>query len=123
MDRAITTYSIDDEVKVEDFIKEVSYTVLFNEAECVAKCVAKCLYSYDVAYQKSETVRYKRLLKICYEVITNAASYDGHTEDMISKLSAAVSRIRAKILYVTSKERFRRELDGIHYEMQVTDPT
>ncbi|WOL18080.1 actin-depolymerizing factor [Canna indica] len=37
--------------------------------------------------------------------------------------SPSVARIRAKVLYATSKERFRRELDGIHYEIQATDPT
>ncbi|KAM7485435.1 hypothetical protein LguiA_001444 [Lonicera macranthoides] len=37
--------------------------------------------------------------------------------------SPSVSRIRAKMLYATSKERFRRELQGIHYEIQATDPT
>lgn len=33
------------------------------------------------------------------------------------------SRIRAKILYATSKDRLTRELDGVHYELQATDPT
>ncbi|KAB5557559.1 hypothetical protein DKX38_008468 [Salix brachista] len=37
--------------------------------------------------------------------------------------SPSTSRIRAKMLYATSKERIRRELDGIHYEIQATDPT
>ncbi|KDP26540.1 hypothetical protein JCGZ_17698 [Jatropha curcas] len=37
--------------------------------------------------------------------------------------SPSTSRIRAKMLYATSKDRFRRELDGIHYEIQATDPT
>ncbi|KAM7462543.1 hypothetical protein LguiA_030664 [Lonicera macranthoides] len=37
--------------------------------------------------------------------------------------SPSVSRIRAKMLYATSKDRFRRELQGIHYEIQATDPT
>ncbi|KAK6929782.1 Actin-depolymerizing factor homology domain [Dillenia turbinata] len=37
--------------------------------------------------------------------------------------SPAISRIRAKMLYATSKDRFRRELEGIHYEIQATDPT
>ncbi|KAG6471260.1 actin-depolymerizing factor 11 [Zingiber officinale] len=37
--------------------------------------------------------------------------------------SPAISRIRAKMLYATSKDRFRRELDGVHYELQATDPT
>ncbi|KAK3014456.1 hypothetical protein RJ639_008176 [Escallonia herrerae] len=27
------------------------------------------------------------------------------------------------MLYATSKDRFRRELQGIHYEIQATDPT
>nr|DAD36772.1 TPA_asm: hypothetical protein HUJ06_007413 [Nelumbo nucifera] len=35
----------------------------------------------------------------------------------------SVARIRAKMLYATSKDRFRRELDGVHYEIQATDPT
>lgn len=37
--------------------------------------------------------------------------------------SPSTSRIRAKMLYATSKDQFRRELDGIHYEIQATDPT
>lgn len=27
------------------------------------------------------------------------------------------------MLYATSRERFRRDLDGVHYEIQATDPT
>ncbi|CAL5208190.1 unnamed protein product [Lathyrus oleraceus] len=37
--------------------------------------------------------------------------------------SPSVARIRPKMLYATSKDRFRRELQGIHYEIQATDPT
>ncbi|XP_006359679.1 actin-depolymerizing factor 5 [Solanum tuberosum] len=37
--------------------------------------------------------------------------------------SPAESRIRAKILYATSKAGLRRVLDGISYELQATDPT
>ncbi|XP_031251576.1 actin-depolymerizing factor [Pistacia vera] len=37
--------------------------------------------------------------------------------------SPSTSKIRAKMLYATSKDRFRRELEGIHYEIQATDPT
>lgn len=37
--------------------------------------------------------------------------------------SPETSRIRAKMLYSTSKDRLRRELDGVHYEIQATDPT
>ncbi|OIV90514.1 hypothetical protein TanjilG_32391 [Lupinus angustifolius] len=37
--------------------------------------------------------------------------------------SPSTSRIRAKMLYATSKDRFIRQLDGVHYEIQATDPT
>ncbi|KAK1289811.1 hypothetical protein QJS10_CPB18g02072 [Acorus calamus] len=37
--------------------------------------------------------------------------------------SPSISRIRAKMLYATSKDRIKHELDGIHYEIQATDPT
>lgn len=37
--------------------------------------------------------------------------------------SPTASRIRAKMLYATSKDGLRRVLDGIHYEVQATDPT
>lgn len=40
-----------------------------------------------------------------------------------SNRSPTASRIRAKMLYATSKEGIRRVLDGIHYDMQATDPT
>ncbi|XP_020214942.1 actin-depolymerizing factor 5 [Cajanus cajan] len=37
--------------------------------------------------------------------------------------SPTASRIRAKMLYATSKDGLRRALDGISYEVQATDPT
>lgn len=56
--------------------------------------------------------------------------FDFVTEDNCQKSkiffiswSPSVSRIRAKMLYATSKDRFRHELDGVHYEIQATDPT
>eukprot|EP00249_Psilotum_nudum_P005460 c18897_g1_i1 orf=519-938(+) len=56
--------------------------------------------------------------------------YDFVTEDNChrSKIffiywSPSTSRIRTKFLYATSKDRFRREFDGIHYEVQATDPS
>ncbi|XP_042968993.1 protein FAR1-RELATED SEQUENCE 5-like [Carya illinoinensis] len=37
-DGVIATYNIEDEVNVDDFIKEVTHMVYFNEAECEVKC-------------------------------------------------------------------------------------
>ncbi|KAH7662693.1 ADF/Cofilin protein [Dioscorea alata] len=56
--------------------------------------------------------------------------FDFVTEDNCQKSkifliawSPSTSRIRAKMLYATSKDRFRHELEGVHYEIQATDST
>ncbi|KAG6552884.1 hypothetical protein Mapa_005539 [Marchantia paleacea] len=56
--------------------------------------------------------------------------FDFVTEDNCQKSkiffiswSPDTSRVKAKMLYASSKDRFRRELDGVHYELQATDPT
>lgn len=33
------------------------------------------------------------------------------------------SKVRSKMIYASSKDRFKRELDGIQVELQATDPT
>jgi cofilin len=33
------------------------------------------------------------------------------------------SRVRSKMLYASSKDRFKRELDGIQVELQATEPS
>ncbi|XP_022147301.1 actin-depolymerizing factor 6-like [Momordica charantia] len=37
--------------------------------------------------------------------------------------SPDTSKIRSKMLYASSKDRFKRELDGIQVELQATDPS
>nr|AEJ88268.1 putative actin-depolymerizing factor [Wolffia arrhiza] len=37
--------------------------------------------------------------------------------------SPDTARVRSKMLYASSKDRFKRELDGIQVELQATDPT
>ncbi|CAN6320481.1 unnamed protein product [Urochloa humidicola] len=37
--------------------------------------------------------------------------------------SPDTAKIRSKMLYASSKDRFKRELDGIQVELQATDPT
>jgi hypothetical protein len=37
--------------------------------------------------------------------------------------SPDTARVRSKMIYASSKERFKRELDGIQVELQATDPT
>ncbi|KAH8961125.1 hypothetical protein BDL97_05G034400 [Sphagnum fallax] len=54
--------------------------------------------------------------------------FDFVTEDNCQKSkiffiawSPDTSRVKAKMIYASSKDRFRRELDGVHYELQATD--
>ncbi|GAA0146223.1 non-motor actin binding protein [Lithospermum erythrorhizon] len=37
--------------------------------------------------------------------------------------SPDVSRVRMKMVYASSKDRFKRELDGIQVDLQATDPS
>ncbi|XP_042940727.1 protein FAR-RED IMPAIRED RESPONSE 1-like isoform X1 [Carya illinoinensis] len=130
-DGVIATYHVEDEVDIDDFIKEVTHTVYFNEVECEVKCSCalfemrgilcrhvlgimrlnkirsvpekyildrwrkdiKKTYtlirsSYDIVDERPEVSRYSRIIKRCYQVATNAASSDEHTEDMLAKLDA-----------------------------------
>ncbi|XP_042969217.1 protein FAR1-RELATED SEQUENCE 6-like [Carya illinoinensis] len=138
-DGVIATYHVEDEVNVDDFIKEVTHTVYFNEAECEVQCSCalfkmrgilcrhvlgimrvnkvrtipdkyildrwrkdiKRTYtlirsSYDIVDQRSEVRRYSRIIKKCYEVATNAASCDEHTEDILANLDALNNSYRTK---------------------------
>uniref|UniRef100_A0A452XNV2 ADF-H domain-containing protein n=5 Tax=Triticeae TaxID=147389 RepID=A0A452XNV2_AEGTS len=56
--------------------------------------------------------------------------YDFVTEENCQKSkiffvawSPDTARVRSKMIYASSKERFKRELDGIQVELQATDPT
>ncbi|KAF5732357.1 actin-depolymerizing factor 7 [Tripterygium wilfordii] len=37
--------------------------------------------------------------------------------------SPDTSNVRSKMVYASSKDRFKRELDGIQFELQATDPS
>lgn len=37
--------------------------------------------------------------------------------------SPDVSKVRMKMVYASSKDRFKRELDGVQLELQATDPS
>ncbi|GAY52555.1 hypothetical protein CUMW_142750 [Citrus unshiu] len=75
-----------------------------------------CRYAvYDFDFVTSENCQKSKIFFI--------ACSSNHNSVSIVSESPDVSRIRAKMLYATSKDRFRRELDGIHYEIQATDPS
>ncbi|MCO5576466.1 hypothetical protein L7F22_030276 [Adiantum nelumboides] len=71
---------------------------------CASLPVADCRYAvYDFDFVTDDNCQKSKIFFIAW--------------------SPDIARIRTKFLYATSKDKFRRELDGVHYEMQATDPT
>ncbi|KAF5443801.1 hypothetical protein F2P56_036328 [Juglans regia] len=140
-DGAVKTYLVEDEVRVEEFTKSVTFSVDFSEENADAKCscglfqmrgilcrhilaVFKCNgikslpekyildrwrkdikrrytlidTSYDAGDQRPDASRYSSLLKICYQMITHAASSKKHTADATHKLHAMIE------LYIENQE-------------------
>ncbi|KAI3960107.1 hypothetical protein MKW98_016831 [Papaver atlanticum] len=94
--------------KIDEKKKEVIVEKFGGPAESYDDFTASlpendCRYAvYDFDYVTSENCQKSKIFFIAW--------------------SPSVARIRSKMLYATSKDRFRRELDGIHYEIQATDP-
>ncbi|XP_035551481.1 uncharacterized protein LOC118349846 [Juglans regia] len=71
--------------------------------------------TYDSIDARPKVSRYSRILKVCYDVATNAASCDEHADDMIDKLHAM------NLVYHTKKSP-RRPLENVAYTI-VNAPT
>ncbi|CAB4301107.1 unnamed protein product [Prunus armeniaca] len=64
----------------------------------------ECRYAvYDFDYVTEENCQKSRIIFIAW--------------------SPDTSKVRSKMIYASSKDRFKRELDGIQVELQATDPT
>ncbi|KAI0513901.1 hypothetical protein KFK09_009933 [Dendrobium nobile] len=95
--------------KIDESTKAIMVDKLGGAAECYADLAASlpaddCRYAvFDFDFVTVDNCQKSRMFFITW--------------------SPAASRIRAKILYATSKQGLRRLLDGVHYEVQATDPT
>ncbi|KAJ7972658.1 Actin-depolymerizing factor [Quillaja saponaria] len=95
--------------KVDEKNKEVVVEKTGGPAESYNDFTASlpendCRYAvYDFDYVTSENCQKSKIFFIAW--------------------SPSTSRIRAKMLYATSKDGFKHELDGVHYEIQATDPS
>ncbi|XP_051113451.1 actin-depolymerizing factor 2 isoform X2 [Andrographis paniculata] len=64
----------------------------------------ECRYAvYDFEFMTEENVPKSRIFFIAW--------------------SPDTARVRSKMIYASSKDRFKRELDGIQIELQATDPS
>ncbi|KAG5381404.1 hypothetical protein IGI04_032874 [Brassica rapa subsp. trilocularis] len=115
--------------------------------ECKVKFMelkAKRTYRYIVFKidEKAQEVQIEKLgnPQETYDDFTNSIpenecryaiyDFDFTTEDNCQKSkiyfiawSPDTSRVRSKMLYASSKDRFKREMDGIQVELQATDPS
>ncbi|KAL0845972.1 hypothetical protein Bca101_019218 [Brassica carinata] len=115
--------------------------------ECKVKFLelkAKRTYRYVVFKidEKAQEVQIEKLgnPEETYDDFTNSIpenecryaiyDFDFTTEDNCQKSkiffiawSPDTSRVRSKMLYASSKDRFKREMDGIQVELQATEPS
>ncbi|KAF2297802.1 hypothetical protein GH714_003166 [Hevea brasiliensis] len=94
--------------KIEESIQKVTIEKLGqpqqNYDDFIASLPAnECRYAvYDFDFTTNENVQKSKIFFIAW--------------------SPDVSKVRSKMMYASSKDRFRRELDGVQVELQATDP-
>ncbi|KAK2664059.1 hypothetical protein Ddye_002633 [Dipteronia dyeriana] len=95
--------------KIEEKIQQVTVEKLGEPNESYDDFTAslpadECRYAvYDFDFTTSENCQKSKIFFVAW--------------------SPDTSRIRSKMLYASSKDRFRRELDGVQVELQATDPS
>ncbi|KAM7271786.1 hypothetical protein ACFE04_031000 [Oxalis oulophora] len=94
-------YKIEDKQVVVDKLGEPSETYEDFTAHLPADECRYAVFDYD--FLTAENVPKSRIFFIAW--------------------SPDTSKVRSKMIYASSKDRFRRELDGIQIELQATDPT
>uniref|UniRef100_A0A2P2LKM9 Uncharacterized protein MANES_08G078500 n=2 Tax=Rhizophora mucronata TaxID=61149 RepID=A0A2P2LKM9_RHIMU len=95
--------------KIEEKLKQVIVEKMGEPTQSYEDFTAslpadECRYAvYDFDFLTTENVPKSRIFFIAW--------------------SPDTSRVRSKMIYASSKDRFKRELDGIQVELQATDPT
>ncbi|KVI04942.1 actin-depolymerizing factor 2-like [Cynara cardunculus var. scolymus] len=95
--------------KIEEKQKQVIVEKLGEPAETYdefAACLPadECRYAvFDFDFMTAENVPKSRIFFIAW--------------------SPDTAKVRSKMIYASSKDRFKRELDGIQVELQATDPS
>ncbi|KAL1819347.1 actin-depolymerizing factor 1 [Daucus carota subsp. sativus] len=95
--------------KIEEIQKQVTVEKVGDPTESYEDFAAslpanECRYAvYDYDFVTQENCQKSRIFFIAW--------------------SPDSAKVRSKMIYASSKERFKRELDGIQVELQATDPT
>lgn len=126
MANAASGMAVDDDCKLKflELKRKKTYRyVIFKIDESLQKIIVEKMGGPDSSYEDfTSSLPEKDCRYAVYD-------FDFVTEDNCQKSkifffawSPDVSRVRTKMLYASSKDRFKRELD-VHYEIQATDPT
>lgn len=92
----------------------------------------ECRYAvYDFDFTTEENCQKSKIFFIAwyyiynwtYLIITNLKELYNNANRVDACRSPDTSKVRMKMVYASSKDRFKRELDGIQFELQATDPS
>ncbi|XP_050226845.1 actin-depolymerizing factor-like [Mercurialis annua] len=95
--------------KIEEKIQQVTVETVGQPQQTYDDFTAslpanECRYAvYDLDFTTNENVQKSKIFFVAW--------------------SPDTSKVRSKMLYASSKDRFRRELDGVQVELQATDPS
>ncbi|KZV21814.1 actin-depolymerizing factor 10-like, partial [Dorcoceras hygrometricum] len=79
-----------------------------------------CRYAvFDYDFTTDENCHKSKIFFVAWSVLTHTHT---HTQYILD-LSPDTAKVRTKMLYASSKDRFKRELEGIQVELQATDPS
>jgi hypothetical protein len=82
------------------------------------RCISElAIYDWPIT-----TVNPKHLKKLKFSISWNSYQCFFFLHQTLCR-APDTSRVRSKMLYASSKDRFKRELDGIQVELQATDPS
>ncbi|XP_050211086.1 actin-depolymerizing factor 4-like [Mercurialis annua] len=91
-------------VQKQVVVEKVGEPTESYEAFAASLPADECRYAvYDFDYVTAENCQKSRIVFVAW--------------------SPDSAKVRSKMIYASSKDRFKRELDGIQIELQATDPT
>lgn len=108
------------DLKAKRTFRFVVYKIEEKQKQVVVEKVGEPALSYDdfAASLPADECRYA-----VYDFDFVTAENCQKSKIIFIAWSPDTARVRSKMIYASSKDRFKRELDGIQVELQATDPT
>ncbi|CAM0957850.1 unnamed protein product [Alopecurus aequalis] len=124
-------YKIDDKKKMV-VVEKVGEPTLNYDDFAASLPANECRYAiFDYDFVTEENCQKSKIFFVAWLVLSSSGLQFTplHYDALMSQLihfdcryrSPDTARVRSKMIYASSKERFKRELDGIQVELQATD--